>query len=99
MTFKLLKTTRNTFFVFLAMITTVLAQENQPTQVAYSSLESIPALEQGQQSIGYAGMLGGNYQQYIIAAGGANFPDKMPWEAGTKKWHDEIFVYANGQWV
>ncbi|MEX2112266.1 MAG: sodium/solute symporter [Pirellulales bacterium] len=25
-------------------------------------------------------------------AGGANFPEAMPWEGGTKVWHDSIFV-------
>lgn len=27
-------------------------------------------------------------------AGGANFPDKKPWEGGAKVWHDDIFVLA-----
>jgi len=96
---KLLKTFRNTFFVSLAMITSVLAQQDNPTEVAYSSLEDIPALEENKQSIGYAGMLGGTFPQHIIAAGGANFPDQMPWEAGKKVWHDQIFIYTNGQWI
>lgn len=99
MTFKLLNTTRNTFFVFLAMVTAVLAQETKPTHVEYSTLENIPSVVDAQQSIGYAGLLGGVDQQHIIAAGGANFPDKMPWEGGAKKWHDQIFIYSNGQWV
>jgi hypothetical protein len=25
-------------------------------------------------------------------AGGANFPEKLPWEGGTKVWHDTVFV-------
>ena len=28
----------------------------------------------------------------LFVAGGANFPDKMPWEGGTKVWHDRIWV-------
>lgn len=99
MTFKLLNATRNIFFVFLTMVTTVLAQETKPTQVEYSTLENIPSVVDAQHSIGYAGLLGGADQQHIIAAGGANFPDKMPWEGGAKKWHDQIFIYSNGQWV
>lgn len=98
MTFKLLNTIRNTFFVFLSMLTTVLAQENKPTNVEYTTLENIPSVVEAEESIGYAGMLGGVYQQKIIAAGGANFPNKMPWEEGEKKWHDQIFIYSNGQW-
>jgi len=36
----------------------------------------------------YAGVSGGA----LIVAGGANFPDKRPWEGGTKIWYDRIFV-------
>ena len=31
-------------------------------------------------------------QPCILAAGGANFPDKMPWEGGTKVFYREIFL-------
>ena len=36
----------------------------------------------------------------LIVAGGANFPDKMPWEGGRKVWHDTVFVLdrTNGVW-
>jgi N-acetylneuraminic acid mutarotase len=36
----------------------------------------------------YAGVSGGT----LIVAGGANFPDKRPWEGGTKVWYDHLFV-------
>lgn len=98
MTFRLLKTAPSIFMAFLFAITSGLAQENLPTKVAHSTLENIPSTEQGEPSIGYAGMLGGPIDQHIIAAGGANFPDKMPWESGEKKWHDHIFIHSNGQW-
>lgn len=28
----------------------------------------------------------------LLVAGGANFPEKRPWEGGTKIWYDRIFV-------
>ena len=28
----------------------------------------------------------------ILVAGGANFPDKKPWEGGKKVWYDTVFV-------
>ena len=28
----------------------------------------------------------------LLVAGGANFPDKMPWEGGKKVWHDRVWV-------
>jgi N-acetylneuraminic acid mutarotase len=36
----------------------------------------------------------------LIVAGGANFPDKKPWEGGTKVWYDDILVLdePSGRW-
>ena len=34
----------------------------------------------------------------LIIAGGANFPDKVPWEGGSKVYYDEIFILIkNGE--
>jgi sialidase-1 len=47
---------------------------------------------------GFAGPLAGVSEGALIVAGGANFPDKMPWEGGQKVWHDSVFVLpASGQ--
>ena len=35
----------------------------------------------------FAGVSGGA----LLVAGGANFPDKMPWEGGKKVWHDRVW--------
>jgi N-acetylneuraminic acid mutarotase len=29
----------------------------------------------------------------LIVAGGANFPDKKPWEGGKKRWYDEVWAF------
>ena len=44
----------------------------------------------------FAGVSGGA----LIAAGGANFPDKKPWEGGKKIWYDTVFVLEkpDGAW-
>ena len=36
----------------------------------------------------------------MLVAGGANFPDRMPWEGGKKIWHDRIWILdkPNGTW-
>ena len=46
---------------------------------------------------GMAGIIAGAHGGVIIAAGGANFPDKMPWDGGKKIYYDEIFVIAPGE--
>ena len=44
----------------------------------------------------FAGVSGGA----LLAAGGANFPDKKPWEGGKKIWYDTVFVLEkpDGAW-
>ncbi len=51
---------------------------------------------------GYAGMYAGvavdtrTGESCLVAAGGANFPDKPLWEGGTKCWTDRIFLLTHG---
>lgn len=49
---------------------------------------------------GFAGSFAGVAGGALIVAGGTNFPDKMPWEGGTKTWYDEIHVLTEpeGSW-
>lgn len=50
---------------------------------------------------GFAGMFAGVSHNTLIAAGGANFPGKRPWEGGAKHWYDGIFLLPAGarQWI
>jgi N-acetylneuraminic acid mutarotase len=49
---------------------------------------------------GFAGSFAGVSNGALIVAGGTHFPDKMPWEGGTKLWYDTIYALdkPNGQW-
>lgn len=55
-------------------------------QTRWSELPPLP------DSPGLAGAFAGFSGPALIVAGGANFPDKMPWDGGTKVWHDAIWV-------
>lgn len=50
--------------------------------------------------IGFAAMYAGTINEAVIAAGGANFLDKMPWEGGAKSFSDAIYVFKPevGEW-
>src|SRR5688572_23974325 len=50
--------------------------------------------------VGFAGSFAGTSGGALLVAGGANFPDRKPWEGGTKVWSDRIFVLDDpaGQW-
>lgn len=60
----------------------------------WKELPAIPDKE------GFAGMYAGVSGGALIAAGGANFPDKKPWEGGTKAWYDTVYVLEqpDGAW-
>jgi N-acetylneuraminate epimerase len=77
-----------TTFYFLYTLTTM-AQTPAP------SWSSFPALP---DSRGFASMYAGVSHGTILAMGGANFPEKYPWEGGTKKWYNHIYAYHNNQW-
>lgn len=49
---------------------------------------------------GFAGPFAGVSNGALVVAGGANFPDKKPWEKGKKVWYDSIFVLErpDGEW-
>ena len=47
-----------------------------------------------------AGPFVGTHNGALLVAGGANFPGKLPWEGGTKVWHDTVFALEkpDGVW-
>lgn len=46
----------------------------------------------GNRSLGFAGAINAIDNDVLIVAGGANFPDKMPWDGGKKYYANEIQV-------
>ena len=63
-------------------------------EAGWSRLPPLPDRE------GFAGPFAGVSDGALLVVGGANFPDKKPWEGGTKNWYDTIFVLdrPDGQW-
>ena len=53
----------------------------------------LPRSEPNLSNPGVAGAFSGIINNKLIIAGGANFPDKMPWEGGAKVIHDKIDVF------
>lgn len=48
-------------------------------------------------SPGVAAAIAGVHEGVLIAAGGANFPDRPPWEGGIKRTYDEIHALIPGE--
>lgn len=72
----------------------VSAQERYRNQIRWRQVSVLPQPENSPGGAGYAGMLAGIHQDKLIVAGGANFPDTMPWFGGKKKYYDRIFVLS-----
>ncbi len=85
------------YFVWLFLLTTAL-QGQDVSNIKMSKLPSLPAQEQGGKSLGFAGMMGGVHNGVLIVAGGANFPNGLPWEGGAKVWHNSIYILENNSW-
>lgn len=59
--------------------------------------ESLPSLPDAE---GFAGAFAGVSHDVLLVAGGANFPDKMPWEGGVKVWYETVYALKapSGAW-
>lgn len=70
------------------------AEDIKPHAVKWSELPSLP------DAHGFAGTFAGVSGEALIVAGGANFPEKPPWEGGSKVWHDKIYILdkPDGAW-
>lgn len=51
-------------------------------------------------ALGVAAPFAGVSGKVLLVGGGANFPDKMPWEGGKKRWHNRVWVLEEpgGTW-
>lgn len=47
----------------------------------------------GEEHKGVAGAVIGWYNNVLMVAGGANFPDALPWDGGKKKYHNQIHLF------
>jgi solute:Na+ symporter, SSS family len=59
-------------------------------QLNWEELPPIPDKE------GFAGMYTGVSGGALLCMGGANFPDRMPWQGGKKVWYDRIYILEKG---
>lgn len=64
----------------------------QDSYFEFSKLPDLPPNVGHEVQPGLAGTYTGIDDNVLIVAGGANFPDKSPWEGGTKTYYNDIFV-------
>lgn len=71
--------------------TEVYSQKNSNISIEWENIASLKNSD-GSLSLGFAGAINALDDDALIIAGGANFPDKMPWEGGKKHYSDEIHI-------
>lgn len=69
-------------------------QDNRYNSVSFQAL---PSLDAG-DSLGVAAPFSGKLGNYVLVAGGCNFPDVPAAEGGQKKFYDEIYLYDGHSW-
>ena len=79
------------FAVFIFFMLKTIAQK-QVNSIEWKIAGTLPATNATSQALGVAGPVTGVHNEVLVIAGGANFPDAMPWLGGKKKYHDNIYV-------
>jgi len=77
--------------IFIMSATVGFSQKTKITNVEWKKAAQLQNAD-GSLSLGFAGPINGVSNSVLIVAGGANFPDKMPWEGGKKHYSNEIHV-------
>jgi len=70
----------------------VLAQKENTIDVNWKKAAELPPSDGQSKSLGFAGAINGVSNDVFIVAGGANFPNGLPWEGGKKYYSNEIHV-------
>jgi N-acetylneuraminate epimerase len=78
--------------LFMMSITTTVSSQNKDFNTVEWKIAAHVQNPDGTKSLGFAGAINGVHKNVFIVTGGANFPDKMPWEGGAKRYSDEIHV-------
>ena len=81
------------FLIFLIFSMLTVNSQHTPVQsINGKKVGEFPPTN-GVPSIGLAGQSAGVFGDFMIVAGGTNFPNKLPWEGGKKVYYDDVFLY------
>ena len=69
-------------------------QKRQLPGIQWKIAGRLPASPGQQEAFGFAGPVTGISNGMLLVAGGANFPDGMPWEGGKKKYYKDVYIYS-----
>lgn len=82
-----------TLFIAVIVISSQsFAQHKKTNTVTWLTPITLPVLQGMERQLGVAGAFAGVHNGVLLIAGGANFPDGMPWQGGKKLHRDDIYV-------
>lgn len=76
---------------FMFITENTFSQKKTLPQLKWATIAKLPNAS-GEPSLGFAGAINGFTAQVFVVAGGANFPDKMPWEHGQKYYSNQLQI-------
>lgn len=82
------------FFISIVFLSFCVNLKAQPHTrlIEWSFTVPLPAAPGESTQPGLAGAMGGLHNGALLVAGGSNFPDRMPWHGGRKKYWRDIYV-------
>ena len=72
----------------------IFAQNKSTIQISWEKMFELSPPVNQLKSLGFAGPVVGVIDDKLIIAGGANFPEAMPWLGGKKKYYQEVYVFS-----
>ncbi len=88
----------HTAIILSSMLLSACAQQGSLSSISWRADQHLPK-QQNQAHLGVAGPITAVLGDYLVLAGGANFPNGLPWENGQKTYQNQGFIYqiaANG---
>ena len=89
------RTTISLLLPLMFLSATIHAQKVREQTLQWRIAAELPANLSGQSSIGFAGPVTGIHANRLLVAGGANFPEGMPWNGGKKRYYNQVYVYRS----
>jgi N-acetylneuraminate epimerase len=81
------------FAALLFFMPDTIAQKTKVNSIRWEIAGTLPAINGETKALGVAGPVAGVHNNVLIVAGGANFPDGMPWNGGKKRYYSDVYIF------